>query len=114
MNRKESLKSQRRTLIEMSQAGCKRTEMQLAFCRYYEDFCSVRSVSPTGKYQTVWNQLQECILISLECCDVWTCFTDGVSMGMFILDLYGMAIDVIDKYSFEYMEPTERQGTNVF
>lgn len=114
MNGKESLKAQRRALVKMAQNGCKRTEMQMAFRRYYEDFCSVRNVSPADTYSKAWNKMQECIIISMECCDVWDLFKDSVSMGMFILDIYGVALAVIDKYSFEYMQTAKHQGANVF
>lgn len=99
MNEKKSFKAQRKDMIKMVLAGCKTSELVSPFRTYYEGFCKLRNLNPCGPYYEVWSQMQETIIISLECCDTWELFSDSVSMGLFVIDIYGAAIAAIGYYA---------------
>lgn len=96
---KQSFKAQRRDLIRKVQAGCKVSELVSPFRNYYEDFCRLRNLNPCGPYYEVWSQMQETIIISLECCDTWDLFQNSVDMGLFVISIYGAAISALDNYA---------------
>lgn len=101
MTKKQSLKTQRRNLVEMIQAGSNGSELVESFCRYYEDFSELRGNNPYGSYKDVMIQMYECIIISLECMDMWDNFNDAASMSMFLMDMYGAALRAVDNYADE-------------
>lgn len=101
MTKKQSLKTQRRTLVVMFQAGSKGSDLVEPFCRYYEDFSQLRGNNPYGKYKDVMIQMYECIIFSLECMDMWDYFNDGASMSLFLINIYGAALRAVDNYAAE-------------